>query len=44
MMRHAYECIKSNPCDTSNGCREVNGLCVYIKKNVYLKIISEEKM
>ena len=32
MMRHAYECIKSNPCDTSNGCREVNGLCVYDKK------------
>ena len=35
MMRHAYECLKSNPCDTSKGCKEVNGICIYNKKKCF---------
>lgn len=32
MMRHAYECIKSNHCEASKGCKVHRGLCVYDKK------------
>ena len=41
MLRHAYECLKSNPCDTNKGCKEINGICVYNKKKCFYD--NEEK-
>ena len=35
MLSKAYECLKSEPCDTKNGCKEVNGICVYDKKKCF---------
>ena len=32
MLRHAYECLKSDPCDTSLGCRQEGDMCIYDKK------------
>ena len=32
MLRHSYECLKSNPCDTNNGCVQVDNMCIYNKK------------
>jgi hypothetical protein len=35
MLTDAYECLKSNPCDISKGCKEINGMCVYNKKKCF---------
>lgn len=42
MMRHAYECLKSNPCNTSLGCKEVGGICIYDKKKCFYDTDKQE--
>ena len=35
MLSDAFKCLKSDPCDISLGCKEVNGMCVYNKKKCF---------
>ena len=35
MMSDAHNCLKSDPCDVENGCKEIDGLCVYNKKKCF---------
>ena len=35
MLSHAYKCLNSDPCDTSKGCKEINGMCVYDKRKCF---------